>query len=63
MCDPLGNFVELHLCEPLVFNNFDQSLLDIHVRLFPESNATILALSVKNVKLDSYEKLSKTKFR
>jgi len=31
LCDPLGNFLELHLCEPLVFNNFDQSLLNIHV--------------------------------
>jgi len=29
----------------------------IHISLIPESNATILAQNVKNVKLDSYEKI------
>ena len=31
------------------------------ISLIPESNATILAQNVKNVKLDSYEKLQKIK--
>jgi len=36
-------------------------ILWIHISLIPESNATVLARSVKNVKLDSYDKLQKIK--
>ena len=37
--------------------------LILMISLRPESNATYLAQSVENVKLDSYEKLQKIKFK
>ena len=44
-----------------VFPAFCNKLDYFHISFIPESNATILAQSAKNVKLGSYEKLQKIK--